>query len=175
MPRSRARMLPSVSSPRARWALAMMPARSTIAGTASSVARATNANRGDSPRRSRSRTKLRGSVVSPNSPIDVEIANSRTSVWPAKSTPSAVASNGPIVNRTWVPARVKTLTRTTEIAIGRVRSSEIRTSRPAIPAATAAGRTARAMIASGPRYPPMTKAPSDSTVARTAFVSGFSR
>ena len=40
----------------------------------------------------------------------VEIANSRTRVWPAKSTPSAVASNGPIVNRTVVPARVKTLT-----------------------------------------------------------------
>ena len=59
----------------------------------------------------------------------VEIANSRTRVWPAKSTPSTVASNGPIVNRTCVPARVKTLTRTTEIAIGRVSRSEIRTSR----------------------------------------------
>jgi hypothetical protein len=70
---------------------------------------------------------------------------------------------------------VKTLTRMTEIAIGRVRSSEIRTSRAATPAATAAGRIARAMIASGPRYPPMTNAPSDSTVARTALVSGFSR
>ena len=125
--------------------------RSTMAGTASSVASATNANRGDRRRRSRSRTKLRGSVVSPNSPIEVEIANSRTRVCPAKSTPSSVASNGPIVNRTVVPARVKTLTSTTEIAIGSVSSTEIRTSRPATPASAAAGRTARAMIASGPR------------------------
>jgi hypothetical protein len=70
---------------------------------------------------------------------------------------------------------VKTLTRITEIAIGSVSRSEIRTSRPATPATTAAGRIARPMIASGPRYPPMTKAPSDSTVAATAFVSGFRR
>jgi hypothetical protein len=48
------------------------------------------------------------------------------------------------------PARVKTLTRTTEIAIGRVSSSEIRTRRRATPATTAPGRIARAMIASGP-------------------------
>ena len=82
----------------------------------------------------------------------VEIANSRTSVWAAKSTPSAVASNGPIVKRTVSPARVKTLTRT-----------------------TAAGRIVRPMIASGPRYPPRTKAPSDWTVAATAFVSGLRR
>jgi hypothetical protein len=128
----------------------MTPARSTIAGTASSVASATKANRGDSPRRSRSRTKLRGSVVSPNSPIDVEMANSRTSVWPAKSTPSSVASNGPTWKRTVDPARVKTLTRTTEIAIGSVSRSEIRTSRRATPATSAAGRIARTMIASGP-------------------------
>ena len=47
-PRSLARTLPSVSRPRARWALAMTVARSTIAGTASSVASATKANRGDS-------------------------------------------------------------------------------------------------------------------------------
>jgi hypothetical protein len=46
---------------------------------------------------------------------------------------------------------VKTLTRTTEIAIGSVSRSEIRTSRPATPATKAAGRIARAMIASGPR------------------------
>jgi hypothetical protein len=128
----------------------MTLARSTIAGTASSVARATNANRGDRPRRSRSRTKLRGSVVSPNSPIAVEIAKSRTRVWAAKSTPSRVASNGPIVNRTVVPARVKTLTRMTEIAIGSVSRKEIRISRRATPAIAAEGRIARKMIASGP-------------------------
>jgi hypothetical protein len=38
----------------------------------------------------------------------------------------------------------------------------------------AAGRTARPMIANGPRYPPTTNAPIDSTVAMTAFVSGLS-
>jgi hypothetical protein len=70
---------------------------------------------------------------------------------------------------------VNTLTSTTEIAIGSVRSSEILIRRPPTPAMNAAGRIARAMIAIGPRYPPMTKAPSDSTVAATAFVSGFSR
>lgn len=105
----------------------------------------------------------------------VEIANSRTSVWAAKSTPSAVASNGPIVKRTVSPARVKTLTRTTEIAMGSVRRNEIRTRRPATPATTAAGRIVRPMIASGPRYPPRTNAPSDWTVAATAFVSGLRR
>ena len=46
-----------------------------------------------------------------NSPIEVEIANSRRTVWAAKSTPSTVASNGPITKITVVPARVKTLTR----------------------------------------------------------------
>jgi hypothetical protein len=90
-------------------------------------------------------------VVRPNRPIAVEIANRRTSVWPAKSTPSRVASNGPIVNRTVSPARVKTLTRTIEIAIGRVSRSEIRARRPATPATIAAGRIVRPMIASGPR------------------------
>ncbi len=40
--------------------------------------------------------------------------------------PRAVASNGPIGKRTVVPARVNTLTSTTEIAIGRVSSSEMR-------------------------------------------------
>ena len=50
--------LPSVSSPRARWTGLDHPARSTIAGTASSVARATNANRGDSrAARGRGRTR----------------------------------------------------------------------------------------------------------------------
>ncbi len=39
----------------------------------------------------------------------------------------------------------------------------------------AAGRTATKMISSGPRYPPRTNAPIDSTVAMTAFVSGLSR
>jgi hypothetical protein len=56
-----------------------------------------------------------------------------------------------------------------------VSSSEIRRSRPATPAMTAAGRTATPMIASGPRYPPTTNAPMDPTVAATAFVSGFRR
>jgi hypothetical protein len=46
---------------------------------------------------------------------------------------------------------VNTLTRTTEIAIGRVRRSEILISRPATPASEADGRMARPMIASGPR------------------------
>ena len=81
--------------------------------------------------------------------MEVEIANSRTSVWPAKSTPSSVASNGPIVNRTVVPARVKTETRTTEIAIGSVSRNEMRTSRPATPA-TSAPATVATMISSGP-------------------------
>jgi hypothetical protein len=70
---------------------------------------------------------------------------------------------------------VKTLTRTTEIAIGSVSRKEILTSRPATPAIAAAGRIVRPMIASGPRYPPTTNAPSDWTVAATAFVSGFRR
>jgi len=90
-------------------------------------------------------------VVKPNRPIDVEIASSRTSVWPAKSTPSSVASKGPTWNSRVVPARVKTLTRTTEMAIGSVSSRETRTSRPATPATAAAGRMASAMMASGPR------------------------
>jgi hypothetical protein len=55
-----------------------------------------------------------------------------------------------MVKSTVSPARVKTLTRTTEIAIGSVRNSEIRKSRRATPATIAAGRTARKMIASGP-------------------------
>jgi hypothetical protein len=70
---------------------------------------------------------------------------------------------------------VKTLTRTTEIAIGNVSRKEIRTSRPATPATTADGRIARPMIASGPRKPPSANAPSDSTVAATALVSGLRR
>ena len=81
MPRRRARTLPSVSRPRARWLSPMTAARSTSVGTASIVATATNAARGDTPRRSRSSTNARGSVVRMNRPIDVEIANSRTSVW----------------------------------------------------------------------------------------------
>jgi hypothetical protein len=79
------------------------------------------------------------------------------------------------VKRTVSPARVKTLTRTTEMAIGSVRRNEIRMSRPATPATAAVGRIARAMIASGPRKPPSANAPSDSTVAATAFVSGLRR
>ena len=43
--------------------------------------------RGETPRRSRSRTNARGSVVSTNRPMDVEMANRRTRVWSAKSTP----------------------------------------------------------------------------------------
>jgi hypothetical protein len=46
---------------------------------------------------------------------------------------------------------VKTLTRTTEIAIGRVSRNEIRTSRGRTPAIAAAGMTPRPMIRSGPR------------------------
>jgi hypothetical protein len=53
------------------------------------------------------------------------------------------------VNSTVVPARVKTLTSTTEIAIGSVSSAEIRTSRRATPATDAQARTSR-MIAIGP-------------------------
>ena len=45
----------------------------------------------------------------------------------------------------------------------------------ATPATAAAGSIARKMIASGPMYPPRTNAPIDSTVAMTAFVSGFRR
>jgi hypothetical protein len=70
---------------------------------------------------------------------------------------------------------VKTETRTTEIAIGSVSRNEIRTRRPATPAATAAGRIVSRMIASGPMYPPTTNAPSDWAVAPTAFVSGLRR
>jgi hypothetical protein len=70
---------------------------------------------------------------------------------------------------------VKTDTRTTEIAIGRVSRNEIRTSRPATPATTAAGRIVSRMIASGPAYPPMTNAPRVWAVAVTAFVSGLRR
>ena len=87
-PRRRARKLPSVSRPRARWLSPMIEARSTSVGTASMVATATKAARGGTPRRSRSSTNARGSVVRMNSPIEVEMANSRTSVWAAKSTPS---------------------------------------------------------------------------------------
>jgi hypothetical protein len=46
---------------------------------------------------------------------------------------------------------VNTLTRTTEIAIGSVSSSDTRSSRPRTPAIAAAGRIVRKMIASGPR------------------------
>jgi hypothetical protein len=48
-----------------------------------------------------------------------------------------------------VPARVKTETRTTEIAIGRVSRNETRTSRPTTPARVAR-TSAAAMISSGP-------------------------
>src|SRR4029079_17319187 len=90
-PRTRARTPPSVSSPRARWLSAIVAARSTSVGTASIVARATNVKRGGTPRRSRSKTNARASVVRRNRPIESEIARSRTSVWAAKSTPSRVA------------------------------------------------------------------------------------
>ena len=86
------------------------------------------------PRRSRSRTNARGSVVRMNNPIEVEMANSRRTVWAAKSTPSTVASNGPISKITVVPARVKTLTRMTDTAIGRVSRNEARASRRSTPA-----------------------------------------
>ena len=108
-----------------------------------------NAKRGDRPRRSRSSTKARGSVVRTNSPIDDEIANRRTSVWAANSTPSRVASNGPISNRTVSPARVKTLTSTTEMAIGSDSSRDARTSRPRTPAADVSP-SMMTMIAIGP-------------------------
>ena len=98
IPRRRAQTLPSVSRPRARWLSEMTPARSTRLGAASIVATATKANRGETPRRSRSKTKARGGVVRMNRPSDSEIANRRTTVWAAKSTPSRVASNGPISN-----------------------------------------------------------------------------
>ena len=141
-PRTRARMLPSVSRPRARWLSLIIVARSTSVGTASIVATAMNAARGGTPRRSRSKTKARGSVVMMKSPIDSEIAKRRTSVWSAKSTPSTVASNGPIWKRTVVPARVKTLTSTTEMAIGSVSSTDTR-ARRTTPAPQRAAASAR--------------------------------
>jgi hypothetical protein len=61
------------------------------------------------------------------------------------------------------------------MATGRVSRNEIRTSRRRTPPIAADGRIARPMMASGPRYPPMMKAPTDSTVATTALVSGLSR
>jgi len=70
---------------------------------------------------------------------------------------------------------VKTLTRTTETATGRVSRNETRTSRPRTPAIAALGRMTKKMRMSGPTYPPRTNAPTDSTVAATAFVSGFRR
>jgi hypothetical protein len=69
---------------------------------------------------------------------------------------------------------VNTLTRTAEIAIGSVTTSEIRASRPATPAADAVAITT-ARITSGPRYPPTSSAPSDPVVAATALVSGLRR
>ena len=173
-PRTRARTLPSVSSPRARWLSAIVAARSTKVGTASIVASATNVNRGGTPRRSRSKTKARASVVMMNRPIDSEMASRRTSVWAAKSTPSTVASNGPMVKRTVEPGRVKTLTSTTETAIGRLSRRLARRSARVTPAARAAS-SMPTLIAMGPTYPPNTNAPIEPTVAMTALVSGFSR
>ena len=101
--------------------------------------------------RGRARTRA-DRVVSPNSPIDVEIANSRTSVWPAKSTPSAVASNGPIVKRTVVAGpgeHADEHDRDRDRQRQQERDPE-RAAR-ATPATRAAGTIVRAMIASGPR------------------------
>ena len=109
-----------------------------------------------------------------NSPIDNEMAKRRTSVWSAKSTPSTVASNGPIWKMTVEPARVKTLTSTTEMAIGSVSNSEIRPNGSRTPARQASPSIS-AMIAIGPMYPPRTNAPIEPTVPMTAFVSGLNR
>jgi len=85
-----------------------------------------------------------------NRPIDSEIASSRTIVCAAKSTPSTVASNGPSVNRTVVPGLVKTLTRTTDIAIGSDSNTEARMSWRLTPAAPAS-RSMTALRTIGPR------------------------
>ena len=89
-PRRRARTLPSVSRPRARWAACdhAGPLDHRRHGLERGERDEREPRREAAAARGRGRT-LRGSVVSPNSPIDVEIANSRTSVWPAKSTPSS--------------------------------------------------------------------------------------
>ena len=143
-PRRRARTLPSVSRPRARWALAI------TLGPLDHRRHRLERREGDErePRRQARAAPGRGRSCAARSSARTGRSTSRSRTAGRASgrrsrRPRAVASNGPIENRTVVPARVKTLTRTTEIAIGSVSSSEIRTSRPATPATTAAGRTAR--------------------------------
>ena len=75
---------------------------------------------------------------------------SRTMIWPAKSTPSSVASNGPTTKRTVSPARVKTDTRATDTATGRLISKANRMSLGRTPATIAAGTTPTTRMASGP-------------------------
>ena len=67
-----------------------------------------------------------------------------------------------------------TLTRTTEIAIGRLKSRLARSNARATPAALAA-TSITTLMAIGPTYPPSTNAAIDPTVATTALVSGLSR
>ena len=64
-----------------------------------------------------------------NSPIDSEIANRRTRVWRGEVDAFDGRVERPDLKRTVVPARVKTLTSTTEMAIGSVSSSDTRARR----------------------------------------------
>ena len=120
------------------------------------------------------RTSARGSVVRTNRPIEVEMASKRTRVWAANSTPSSVASNGPTRTSTVVPARVKTLTRITEMTMGSDSSTDARTSRTRTPATCARDRV-MAMSASGPGSHRARRPRPTPTVAMTSLVSGLRR
>ena len=153
------------------------PARSTIAGTASSVAQRDERE----PRREAPPLEVEDEARADRwsgrtARSTVEIANSRTSVWPAKSTPSAVASNGPIEKSTVVagPGEHARRGRPRSRSAG-VSRNETRTSRPATPATTRAGE-----VEDDDRERPDVAADDEARRSsrrsrRRAFVSGFRR
>ncbi len=94
----------------------------------------------------------------------------------ANANPSAVAVIGPRRTRTWCPPGKKNrLISSAEMAMGRERSSDVRTSCPRTRAAIAGATITTTTSTSGPQIPPSTTAATAVTVARVALVSGFSR
>ena len=107
-------------------------ARSTSVGTASIVATATNANARRHPAAlevQHERARIGGQDEQADRGRDGEQPEERLR---GESTPSSVASNGP-TRQHGRPARVKTLTSTTEIAIGSDSSNDARSRRPSTP------------------------------------------
>ena len=137
---------------------------------------ATNANRGGTPRRSRSSTKARGSVLmheQPDRQGDRERAGSasgRRSRRPRASRRTVRSSN-----RTVDPALVKTRHQDHRDRDRQRQQQRGAQQAPQHTPASVAHASIAMQTAAGPTYPPSANAPIEPTVAMTALVSGFRR